>query len=107
MSEFREHVAYLAREEKDHLPLVWWWMSFVDPDRPEGERFLGACIVQAHGPVTAGIESHAQKCNPGGQSRSLPFPPRVDASEWANTLLSCEDVHRFDQWMTDHYPHSP
>lgn len=96
-------MAYMADQERNNLPLRWWWMSFVDPDRPEGERFVGACIVRAPGPVTAVIEAHAQKCNPGGQVRSLPFPPHVDASEWANTLLSCEDVDRFDQWMEDHY----
>lgn len=22
-----------------------WWLSFVDPDRPEGEQFLGAVVV--------------------------------------------------------------
>lgn len=104
MSEFQEHVAYLADQERNNLPLTWWWLSFVDPDRPEGEKFLGACVVQAHGPVTAGIESHAQKCNPGGQVASLPFPEHVDASSWANTLLSHAECYLFDRWLYETYP---
>ena len=25
---------------------VWYWLSFVDPEKPEGERFLGVSIVE-------------------------------------------------------------
>lgn len=54
----------------------WWWLSFVDMDKPEGSRFLGVCIV---GPVlefTHAIPlSHACGCNPGGAVKGFKINP--------------------------------
>ena len=44
------------------------WLSFVDPDKPEGDRFLGVAIVpDALEPVAAVKEAWRLKCNPGGE----------------------------------------
>lgn len=45
----------------------WWWLSFADQDRPEGERFLGVLIV--YGPTFGdAIDiSWSRKLNPGGE----------------------------------------
>ena len=66
------------------------WLSFTDPDRPEGERHLGSCIVEiddddldtARSEVAANIphakpgsvliwaatrKAHEMGCNPGGE----------------------------------------
>jgi len=76
-----------------------WWLSFCDSDRPEGEQFLGAAIVDVteadveaarpignalrarHGlPPIEGADawmaaaihqSHVTRCNPGGQVLAL------------------------------------
>ena len=42
----------------------WWWMSFADPDLPEGSRFLGVAIVQAPHVAAALTRSHRLGINP-------------------------------------------
>jgi hypothetical protein len=49
--------------------VIIWWLSFVDPDRAEGDRFLGACVVET---VEADMEQAVKEawfrgCNPGGE----------------------------------------
>jgi hypothetical protein len=44
-----------AKEEAQHQELGWWWLSFVDPDKPDGQRFLGVTIVQGYGAASASI----------------------------------------------------
>lgn len=47
---------------------VWWWLSFTDPDRPEGQRFLGVAIVDAPDVLGAWVgRAWELGCNPGGQ----------------------------------------
>jgi hypothetical protein len=41
-------------------------LYFQDPDAPAGRRFLGACIVEAYGVVTAVQKAHRLGVNPGG-----------------------------------------
>lgn len=103
MNEFQERVFSQVQAEQQSNPLTWWWLSFVDPDRPEGDKFVGACIVQGWGVVSASMEAHARKCNPGGQVKGVPFPEHVDASEWAHTVLNREQVDQFNQWMENRY----
>jgi len=44
------------------------WLSFVDPDKPKGKRFLGVAIVPDALEVVAGAkEAWRLKCNPGGE----------------------------------------
>ena len=47
--------------------MPWYWLSFVDPDLPEGSQFLGVCIVDGDDPVEAVKVAWAAKCNPGGE----------------------------------------
>lgn len=98
-----EMMALQASMEEQANPLVWWWLSFVDNSRPEGDKFIGACIVKAHGVITAAKEAHAQKCNPGGEVGAMPFPDFVDLTEWANRILTREQCKEFDQWMNETY----
>jgi hypothetical protein len=44
-----------------------WWLSFADPDLPEGEQFLGAAIVKAADEAAAMTISHFLGINPGGE----------------------------------------
>lgn len=52
----------------EHHPIVYWYISFCDPDRPEGEQFLGAAIVKAPSLHHAITVSHLTGCNPGGEA---------------------------------------
>jgi hypothetical protein len=74
--------AMLGDELRNGEP-QWWWLSFVDPDRPEGDRFLGVVIVEARGPTTATQRAHDLGINPGGEVAivPLPGPPRPEDRE--------------------------
>lgn len=60
-----------------------WWCSFVDPDKPEGQRFLGVAVVpcepaiedQASVAKTVLTEAHRIGCNPGGQVKFVEMIP--------------------------------
>ncbi len=43
-----------------------WWLSFCNPDAPEGAKFLGVLIVDAETMSTAVDETHRHGINPGG-----------------------------------------
>lgn len=49
-----------------------WWLSFVDGSRPEGDRFVGVCVVEADEFIDAIRLSHELGCNPGGAVRGTP-----------------------------------
>ena len=80
-----------------------YWLSFCDPDRPRGQQFLGACIVEvseerdAMGESLAVVKAHRMGCNPGGEVLAV----RIDnhliiAESWLNRVLSREDCDAFD-----------
>jgi hypothetical protein len=79
---------------------MWWWLSFVDEDRPKGKKNLGVCIVSADGVVSAAHEAWKLEINPGGQVAGVhvPRPPmalrnRLLTPEEARALR--DDPHRF------------
>jgi hypothetical protein len=51
-----------------------WWLSFCDPDRPEGQRFLGVSIVPGFDIVTAASAARVLGCNPGGEVAGIEIP---------------------------------
>lgn len=57
----------------------WWWLSFVDPGRPEGDRFLGVAIVPGGNVIQASQFAWTLGINPGGQVAGFPLPstPRL------------------------------
>jgi hypothetical protein len=77
-----------------------WWLSFCDPGRPVGQKFLGACIVPASGMVGAIRVAHEQGCNPGGEVVGHPIPgqlaPRVPANR-IGVLMTREQAEAFDK----------
>jgi len=87
-----------------------YWLSFCDSDRPRGQQFLGACVVQVtsddvaralairpdmYDPVkgpwiaAAVMVAWAHRCNPGGEVASV----RVDDIPGGATLCAycCPD----------------
>jgi hypothetical protein len=60
----------------------WYYLSFVDDDRPRGSRWLGGCCVEADSPIGAVQEAWRRGCNPGGEVGiwgPFPKPPGGDA----------------------------
>jgi len=70
-----------------------WWLSFRDPDRPEGSRFLGVAIIQAATLAAAMTRSHRLGVNPGGEVASRgPVDPQRIAAGWRDRLLSRDEA---------------
>jgi hypothetical protein len=57
---------------------AWWWLSFIDPDLPPGERFSGVSIVRAGSAAAALMLSHRFHLNPGGEVKASLLPPDAD-----------------------------
>lgn len=47
-------------------------MSFVDPDKPTGDRFLGVAICEGRDIGEAAANAWKHECNPGGEIAALP-----------------------------------
>jgi hypothetical protein len=88
-------------EEESTNPLAFWWLSFVDPSRPTGKQFLGACLIVSPGFVTAIYVSHILRCNPGGQVRGsgpIPIDTKIP-SKFQARLLNREECDELDKVM--------
>lgn len=64
-----------------------YYMSFVDPDLPEGHRWLGACLVKAEDHADATRKSWIAGCNPGGEILFVE-PEREPNMKWFYRLLN-------------------
>lgn len=79
-----------------------YWLSFANPSALPGQKFLGACIVEAADLKAAVNVSVEQHCNPGGEIDGVLIPPHIEPHvgvQWKNRLLSKEECDKFDQAM--------
>lgn len=75
-----------------------WWLSFTDPSRPAGSRFLGVAIVEAIGSLAAITTTHVLGINPGGQVAAWgPSPVDTFGPEWQNRLLTREEAESIQE----------
>ena len=82
--------AFLEAEQDP--PTRQFWLSFVDPDLPEGKRFLGVAIVEAQGMTWAIKKAHALGVNPGGEAACYTMPPGTVDRKWLDRLLTKEEA---------------
>jgi hypothetical protein len=54
-----------------------WYMSFVDPDKPKGQKWLGGAYVEAPNPHAMLTASHRLGCNPGGEVQFSELPDEL------------------------------
>lgn len=100
-----------------------FWLSFVDPARPDGECFLGVAVVDvteedaararlilakrfphalpdAEWIAAATSKAHREGCNPGGEVAGFDLTAQ-DRQKLAalprNRLLSSQDVHELEK----------
>lgn len=79
-----------------------WWLSFCDPDRPEGEQFLGVCIVEAADITTCTKVAWALGINPGGETKMMKIVPEhaarlsFDLADYYDRLLPPEEARALD-----------
>ena len=91
------------------MPL--WWLSFTDPQRPKGERFLGVALVETEeiADLREATKAAIQKawatgCNPGGEVQTGTLMlDRYDnamrvrlARAPKHVLLSKEELEHYD-----------
>ena len=74
--------------------MSYWWLSFVDNRRPQGQRFLGATIVVAADVKDAVQEARRLGINPGGEVSLIEFPAAVPPNpNWINRLVSKAELN--------------
>lgn len=86
--------AWLQEEEQGIFRYLW--LSFADPDKPAGSRFLGVVITRALGLVHAVRHLYDIGVNPGGQvlSSEIVSPP-PNFHEIEDRLLSKDDLEKY------------
>ena len=73
-------------------PDCWWWLSFSDSFKPEGQQCLGVAIVEGRTLREAIETAEALGIHPGGRVASVACTAFVPAAVWRNRLLSREEV---------------
>lgn len=77
-----------------------WWLSFADPELPEGTQFLGAAIIKASNFLEAVRVSHILGINPGGEVKSQRIPVEMEIPDkWVERLLTKAECEEFDREM--------
>ena len=51
--------------------MAYYWLSFCDAKQPEGEQFLGGCLIDAEGVDDAIKKAWRRGCNPSGDPTRL------------------------------------
>lgn len=82
--------------------MTYWCLSFADPERPRGNRFLG-CVVVAAGSLRDAIETAWRKrINPGGEAIGFQVPAQYEhviaERNWADRLLSKAELNAFGEF---------
>jgi hypothetical protein len=77
--------------------IVWWWLSFCDVNRPEGDQFLGVAIVDAFNEIMAVSRAWDLGCNPGGEVMLVAIPPLfVPLERYRHKLLSKQEIDEME-----------
>jgi hypothetical protein len=75
------------------LPEKWFWISFADPDKPEGDQFLGVVVVQGGGMQEAIQNAWSMGINPGGQVMAFELlDDEVPDEQYRRRLMSKEEL---------------
>lgn len=70
--------------------MSYWWMSFCDPDKPEGTQFLGAAIIKADNHFDMMTRSWLLGLNPGGEVAFFEIPEQYEKrvpNDWIESRL--------------------
>ena len=74
--------------------MTHYWLSFVDNDRPVGQRFLGATIMEASSGEAAIEKAWLLGINPGGEVAFAPFDEGAELPDqsWVNRLVGADEL---------------
>lgn len=84
--------------------LKTFYMSFADVKLPEGQRFLGACLVKAYDMEHATKTAWIMGCNPGG-GICFVEPEYCPPDKWYNRLLNREELAEMEEEVIATYHH--
>ncbi len=81
----------------------WWYFYFVDENRPEGDRFVGAVVVPGADVIEAIEAAGRLGCDPGGtEAKGLAIVEHMLPSEaWRNRLLSKTEANELMAWAAE------
>lgn len=93
--ENRAKAKYLSMlREESELPLEQWWLSFCDPNLPEGTQFLGAVCIDARGVADATHRVNMMGLNLGGEIMFVKIPDGKRVREdYCNRVLNKEEAY--------------
>lgn len=81
---------------------MYVWLSFCDPNKPEGERFLGVSVVEADNLPDAMGVAWLTGCNPGGEIQGFLMDKVVRVpNECLHRLLSRDEAMALDNWIAN------
>ena len=79
--------------------MTYFYMSFCDPDKPKGSKFLGALVIQGSDFDQALKKSWRLDLNPGGEIMFFEVPKSFEhrvTPDLVNRLLTKEEVEEID-----------
>lgn len=76
-------------------------MSFVDHERPQGQKYLGSCVVDGEDLENATKNAWRIGCNPGGEILSVEVPEYLRIDKWMNRLLTEQEVREMDKELIE------
>jgi hypothetical protein len=79
------------------IPRTFFWLSFCDPEKPDGQQFLGACIVEASDFISAVTRSHQEGCNPGGEVKGMGPVDNYPEQYELNRIYSKDEINEIDE----------
>ena len=80
--------------------MAYWWLSFADGKRPEGEHFLSVAIVDSTGFLPAVMKTHDLKINPGGSCKGIEIPTTMTVpEEFQNRLITRRQVDEVAKFL--------
>lgn len=89
-------------KSKNSLSKETFYLSFCDPDKPEGSKFLGVIIVDGIDIVDAHCMTHFLGINPGGEVLFIKIPIGVNIKEgYKNRLLTKEEAEEAAEEIMD------
>lgn len=77
-----------------------FWISFMDPERPVGQKSTGVVIVEADTEEGALACVSRQSLHPGGEATTIEdITHRSPPPEWFNRILSSKDARDVTRLM--------
>jgi len=84
----------LAIERQNNIERIMW-LSFCDPDKPAGSRFLGVIVTKALGLSDAILKTHALGINPSGEIMSYVMDEYEIKPEHFDQLLTADQLIKY------------